>query len=209
MRIVVPYADLDLPAGAHQIAYEVAVLVNSNVVASVATPLSRVTISDRIRQQLHPQLAPSLARHLAMVEKRTVQAVIVMPPTRGESPSVVTKPVEITPTAPVVTPPTIARPSLPPAVSVPGGFDRTAANNSTTVPTSASTAPKDLAPLVDQPWTPASDLLTADERTVYFATNRAYLQQPGLPSGPAPATQPAVPQGTPSALRAGSDAEAK
>ncbi len=78
-QLIVAYADLDVPRGVHQLAYQVTVLHAGKVAVVEATPLSRVTISDQARDRM---LVRSSAGGF-VEQKRHVEAIVLGERTRG------------------------------------------------------------------------------------------------------------------------------
>jgi esterase/lipase superfamily enzyme len=173
-QVIVAYADLDVPRGAHQIAYQVTVRHAGKVVVVEATPLSRVTISEQARDRM---LVRSSAGGF-VEQKRHVEAIVLGERTRG-APAPVTKE-----SMDVATKVAAAAKVQPVVVNIPGGFARGAAPSPTTVKPTTAVNPLDADSLANRPWYPASAVASPNVRTVYFATNRKHVDapQPGQPA---------------------------
>ena len=173
-QVIVAYADLDIARGEHQLAYQITVLRGGKVALVEATPLSRVTISDRPRDQM---LARTTTAKL-IPQKRRVEAIVLGERTRG-APAPVTQSAMDVSTNVEATAKT-----APVAVNIPGGFARATAPSPTTVKPATAVNPSDAASLADRPWYPASAVASPNDRTVFFATNRKHLDapQPGQPA---------------------------
>jgi esterase/lipase superfamily enzyme len=50
--LIIPYAELNVPTGNHQIVYEVRMLVNDNLVDKMPTPLSILVVTEKVRKEM-------------------------------------------------------------------------------------------------------------------------------------------------------------
>ncbi len=162
---VIPYADLDIPVGTHEIAYEVRGVREGKVEFVQPTVLSLVTLSDETRREMDQQDVISER----LPETRTVTVVLGGERTRGGGPRPVEQQeVEVTEVIPKTK--TLARKL---AVNIPGAFRRKEAPKSQ--PTETNVPPP-------APSRPLSDIRRANERVVYFATNRSRVDGERTPA---------------------------
>lgn len=158
-HVVVPFAALKLPAGRHEIAYEVRGVKDGQVVFAHATPMTMVVVSDRTRTTMRPRQAAGAPR--VATEQRTAYV--------AEGGKAVARPVEIE--IEQVQP---GRPLGSVKVEIVGEFVRPAAvrlRSGTAAGTGS--VEQELAPLEGKPWAALSDFEAKAKRTVYYATNRS------------------------------------
>jgi esterase/lipase superfamily enzyme len=164
VAIVVPYSDLDLPVGKHQMAYEIRGVRAGRIEFVRPTQLSLVTVSTQARNELEQRSAAP-----ASTTTRTLNIVIGSERTRGEKP----KPIEehdVRVSETVSGIPDVVKKIR---VNIPNGFNRAEV---------LASEPNEDAPLRQIPSRPLSEFRPANERIVYYATNRLANDQAKTPA---------------------------
>ena len=164
---VIPYADLDIPVGTHQIAYEVRGLRDGKLEFVQPTALSLVTVANETRREMEQRelITDTTAKTRAMT------ILLGGERTRGGGPTP-TKQQEIQVTEAL---PEIKSRVRKLAVNIPGAFRRAE------LPEEPAADPSEP---IRAPTRPLSDIRPASERIVYFATNRARLDRATTPPSP-------------------------
>jgi esterase/lipase superfamily enzyme len=148
--VVIPYADMSLPAGEHQIGYVVTMYVGNELIRSQPLPATQIRINNNTSTELKPQSlgrqqgVPSYAGNAQLNDGKYAQSrrMQINGPTGSRSID------------------------TPARAEVRGGFER-----KQTPPRATKNA--ELAALASQPWQPLSDVAPKHEdRVVFFATNR-------------------------------------
>lgn len=169
--IVIPYGDLQLPPGTHFIAYEIIGKANGKVVFVRPTALTQLVVSTNVRRQM----TVTETRYDRAVVERAQQVRIAGQSGRGKPANPELKQAALkTPVDQAVTKTKIA------AVEIPGEFLRSEVVPIATPNTSDSKG------LGTQGWRSLSELEEDGKREIWFASNRAAIDEPGarLPFGP-------------------------
>ena len=163
--LVIPYADLKIPQGRHQLGYEVTVEANGQPLAVCAAPLSIIIVSDQARETMTLQ---KTKRKPITRTKKTLA--YLGDKEKSASETLAPRPTEI------VTQGWEVEQSIEQmAVKIPGGYAREALRIKPEVPRGDSSESALPAPAPSQPATALSATQPAKERLIYFATNRDRL----------------------------------
>jgi alpha/beta hydrolase family protein DUF900 len=159
--LVVPYEDLDLVQGTHQIAYELTAICAGQVVWVQATELTRVTVSPGVRQTL-AQTRPTAP---AAVETRRAPVLLGGKTLRGGVGPIDKKWIDVVEARVAGAP---IRENV--AVSIPGRYDREPMRSRLERPLAVQSTEAYLAVWPkERAWYPLSEVRSNAERTVYFA----------------------------------------
>ncbi len=166
--LVVPYADIGLLQGAHQIAYELTAISAGRVCWVQTSELTRVTVGAGVRQTL-AQTRPAAT---GAVETQKSPVLLGGKAVAGGVGPIERRSIDVVEARAAAAP---VRENV--AVSIPGRYDRQLLRSTKGPPSAAQSTEAYLATWPkERPWYPLSQVRSNAERRVYFATNRSPVE---------------------------------
>ena len=171
LSIVIPYHDLPLTAGEHQIAYEVVGKIDNRIAFVHPTKLTRVVVTEQTRRKMGLSQTKTETRIVQESEK----VILAKKRAEGESPN--TQSEKATLQTQVVIETTTSKSVT---VAIPGGFTRSRVVEIEDLlggPNRSLNDKSDSDSLNGKQWKPLSEVATKNNREIWFATNRKMVEK--------------------------------